>query len=197
MPIIRSSRHPATAPGLLHDQRGGAAIEFGLVSLPFLSMIAALIQVSFMIWAQQNLDFALQKTVRSLLTGQFQAANSGTTNAATILAALQANMCTPGGVTMAVVFDCSAVKLDVTIGKSFGALALPVPVDPSTKTWATNFGTHYTCASPGAFVITTAAVKFPLFFKLMLATFADFDDGSILLESTAVFRTEPYGTSTC
>lgn len=150
-----------------------------------------------MIWAQQNLDFTLQKTVRSMFTGQFQAANSGTTDTATLLAKLKTSMCGPSNAPTAVAFDCSAVKLDVTLGTSFSAITIPTPVDPATRDWAASFGTHYSCAAPGSIVIATAAVKFPLFFNLITASFMDFSDGSTLLESTAVFRTEPYGTATC
>ena len=168
-----------------------------MVCLPFFGLLAGIIQVAFMIWAQQNLDFALQKTVRSLFTGQFQMANTGTTDTATLLAALKTNMCGTSSAPTAVVFDCSTVKLDVTLGNSFSTITPPTPINPGTKDWAAGFGTHYSCAAPGAIVIATAAVKFPLFFNLLTEGFADFSDGSTLLESTAVFRTEPYGTSSC
>ena len=46
-------------------------------------------------------------------------------------------------------------------------------------------------------MIATAAVKFPVFFGSLLPAFSNFSDGSKLLQSTVVFRTEPYGTSTC
>jgi len=43
-------------------------------------------------------------------------------------------------------------------------------------------------------VIATAAVKFPVFFGLLNPGLSNFADGSKLLQSTAVFRTEPYSS---
>lgn len=185
-----------TPTDFLHRDDGAAAVEFGLVVLPFLALLGAILQLAFMMWAQQNLDFTVQRAVRTLFTGQFQADNSGTTGSAALLSALKAKVCGPASSTTTL-FDCATLKMDVTVGTSFGTIAPPVPVDPSTKDWSTGFGTHYSCAAPGSIVIATAAVKFPVFFKLMNAGLANFADGSKLLQSTVVFRTEPYGTSTC
>lgn len=193
-PVIHAARAWRRLPG---DRNGATAVEFGLVCLPFLSLLCALIQTSLMIWAQQNLDNNMQKTVRTLFTGEFQTANSSTSDAATLLAALKKGMCGSGAGPSTTVFDCSAVKIDVTLGNNFASSTPTSPISPATKDWAPGFGTHYSCASPGAIVIATAAVKFPVFFGAMSAPFSDFSDGSKLLQSTAVFRTEPYGTSTC
>lgn len=179
---------------LIRDRRGATAVEFALVGLPFLAMLGAIIQFAFIIWAQQSLDFAFQKGVRSVFTGQFQTTNSQSASAATLLAALKTSIC---GTSTITVFDCSGIKLDLRLGTSFATTTPIAPVDPSTKDWATGFGTAYTCAPPGAIVIATAAAKFPVIFKLLNAGLADFADGSALLQSTQVFRTEPYGASTC
>ena len=78
------------------------------------------------------------------------------------------------------------------------------PVNASTGTWTTNFGSNYACAKPGTIVIVTAAVQFPTLFNLMGLSTRKFTTGdgvgSSLLTSTAVFRTEPYqitGSSPC
>ncbi len=186
----------------LGDTRGAATIEFALVSLPFLALLGATIQVAFVIWAAQNFDFAFQKAARSLFTGQFQQNNSQSATSAgqiTSLAALRSSMCGSGASATPVLFDCSAVKIDITLGTSSGSSftgsTAPYPVDPTTRDWAAGFGTHYACAAPGKIVVATAAVKFPIIFGLLDAGLANFADGSKLLESTAVFRTEPYAAA--
>ncbi len=184
---------------LLGDTRGVSAVEFGLVCLPFLALLGGIIQIAFIMWAGQNFDFAFQKAVRTLFTGQFQQGNSQSATAATLLSALRTNMCGTGTTASPVLFDCSAVKIDITLGagqgSTFAGSAAPYPIDPATRDWAANFGTHYACAAPGAIVIATAAVKFPVVFKLLAAGLSNFSDGSKLLESTAVFKTEPYAAS--
>lgn len=183
----------------LGDTRGATAIEFGLVCLPFLALLGATIQVAFVIWAAQNFDFAFQKAARSLFTGQFQQNNSQSGTSAALLAALQANMCGSGASATPVLFNCSAVRIDISVGassgSSFNGSAAPAPIEPTTRDWATGFGTHYACAAPGQIVIATAAVKFPIIFGLLNAGLSNFADGSKLLESTAVFRTEPYAAA--
>ena len=184
---------------LLRDQSGAAAVEFALVSLPFLALCGAIIQVAFQIWATQNFDRALQNATRTIFTGQFQSANSAQTDAATLLAALKTTMCGPTTATIANVFNCQAVRIDVATSTSFSSATPSKPVDTTTGTWSTSFGTRYDCAKPGTIVIVTAAVQFPTLFNLLGLNTKKIDSGtgssSSLLTSTAVFRTEPYQTS--
>lgn len=193
-PLASCRRFPPRR--LLADRSGSTAVEFGLVAMPFLALLAGIIQVAFMIWAQQNFDFVFQRTARTLFTGQFQQNNNESASAATLLAALKTSMCGSGTSATPVIFNCSAVKLDVTLGTNFASSTPVYPVDPSTRDWSAGFGTHYACAAPGSILIATAAVKFPIYFGLMNTIFANFADGSKLLESTAVFRTEPYTSTT-
>lgn len=179
---------------------GAAAVEFALVAVPFLGLCAAIIQVAFLIWAAKNLDRSLQVGARSLFTGQFQLANAGQTDPAALLTGLRSQMCGSASSNLITLFNCSAVKLDVRTASSFGASTPSAPVDPNTGTWSTNFGNTYVCPKPGTIVVVTAAVKFPTFLGLLGVKFSTFTDGSYLLMSTAVFRTEPYqttGTTAC
>ncbi|AWN34735.1 TadE/TadG family type IV pilus assembly protein [Methylobacterium radiodurans] len=181
-------------------REGAAAVEFALVAVPFLGLCAAIIQVAFLIWAAQNFDRALQVGVRSLFTGQFQLSNAGQTDPTAILTALRSQICGAGSDNRVTLFDCSAVKLDVKTAGSFGSSAPASPVDPNTGTWSTSFGNTYVCPKPGAIVVVTAAVKLPTLLGLLGTNFRTFADGSYLLMSTAVFRTEPYqttGTTAC
>lgn len=181
------------------DTDGAAAVEFALVSLPFLALCGAIFQVAFQIWATQNFDRALQNAVRTIFTGQFQQANAGQTDATKLLAALKTTMCGPATATIVNIFNCQNVKIDVTTSSTFSGAAPSTPVNAATGTWNTSFGTNYACAAPGTIVIVTAAVQFPTFFNLMGFNTRQFTTGSgagsSLLISTAVFRTEPYQTN--
>lgn len=186
------------------DRGGAAAVEFALVALPFLALCGAIFQIILQIWATQNFDRALQNAVRTIFTGQFQQANSGQTDAATLLANLKQTMCGPANATIVNIFNCQNVKIDVATSSTFKSATPSSPIDSVTGTWSTNFGTNYACAKPGTIVIVTAAVQFPTFFNLMGLMTRRFSSGSAagssLLTSTAVFRTEPYqivGASPC
>ena len=174
---------------------GAAALEFALVSLPFLALVGAIVQIAFVIWAGQNFDRTVQNAVRTLFTGQFQIANAGTSSPAILLKKLNDAMCGTGANRTVTLFDCSSVKVDVSVASSFSAGAGATPMNATSRTWNSGFGTNYACAKPGAIVVVTAAVKIPVFFSLLNLAQKSFADGTHLLQSTAVFRTEPYQTT--
>ncbi len=175
------------------DNRGATAVEFGLVAIPFFTMLAAIIQISFQVWAAQNLDYAVQKASRTILTGSFQVANSGQRDPAILLGRLRDNLCNSGALMPA--FDCQSIKLDVTLSASYGSGSVPSPFDASTGGWSSTAGTQFSCPQPGAIVVVSAAAKFPVFFSVLKLGPNTFADGSRLMQSTAVFRTEPYQTT--
>lgn len=183
----------------LTDTRGSSAVEFGLVSIPFIGLFAAIFQTAFMIWASQNLDENLQRSMRSIYTGSFQSSGSQL-NSAEMISGLKSKLCGSGASKTSTVFSCQDVKLDVSVASSFGAGTVPTPINPRTKDWDSNFGSNYTCAKPGDIVVITAAVKFPMYFNFLNQSTSSFADGSRLLQSTVAFKVEPYSDdkkSTC
>ncbi|UHC20257.1 MULTISPECIES: TadE/TadG family type IV pilus assembly protein [Methylobacterium] len=201
-----SVKHSECAAGgiFITDCRGSVAVEFAIVAMPFLGLVGAILQVAFQIWAAQNFERALQNTVRTIFTGQFQLANASQTDAATLLSLLKTTMCGPTTATTPVVFNCRNVKFDVSTVNSFAGATPPKPINTSSGTWTSSFGTNYACAKPGTIVMVTAAVPFPTFFNLLGLDTRQFtsgaENGFSLLTSTAVFRTEPYqmtGAAAC
>jgi Flp pilus assembly protein TadG len=180
----------------LYDIKGSAAIEFALVSLPFIGIVGAIMQIAFQIWAAQSFDRALQNAVRSIFTGQFQLANAGQTDATTLLSRLKTTMCGPATATIPAVFNCQNVKINVATASTFAGATPSTPLTTGTGSWNASFGTNYACAKPGTIVVVTAAVAFPTFFNLLGLNTRQFTSGAEngfgLLTSTAVFRTEAY-----
>lgn len=179
-------------PGFRADTRGATAVEFALVVIPFLTLLTAIIEMAFGIWARQDLDYSLQRAVRPLLTGAFQTANSAQTDPAKILANLKATLCGSGADRAVTLFDCQNVKLDVRVRPSFARGSTPSAFNAGTQDWNDNAGKQYDCPTPGAIVVVSASVKFPVFFRFLTPSGQTFADGARLMQSTAVFRTEPY-----
>ena len=192
----RSRRCPWRSAGraFLSDRGGAAAVEFAIVAVPFLGLCAAIIQVAFLIWAAQNFDRALQNGVRGLLTGQFQLARASQSNAQSVQDALKDQICGTGSARIPTLFRCADLKVDVTTSSNFSGSTAGTPYNAQTGTWSTGFGSNYTCPKPGTIVTVTAAVEFPTFLGLLGVNLKTFANGSHLLMSTAVFRTEPYET---
>ena len=172
-------------------QGGGPAVEFALMLVPFFGLLGGIIQFAFIIWAGQNLDQMVQRAVRNLFTGSFQNANMGQTDTATLLSNLKATMCQSGGAAMVTVFPCSALKLNVSVSSSFANGSQLNAYDSTSRSISTSFE-GYTCARAREIVIVSAVVPLPTFFKLLNPGILLMADGSYLLQSTAVFRTEPY-----
>ncbi|WP_267426983.1 TadE/TadG family type IV pilus assembly protein [Methylobacterium sp. GC_Met_2] len=192
----RTARRCVEVSSLLARAEDGAtAVEFALISLPFLSLLAVILQTSLMVWASRNLDDALQRAGRTIYTGQFQKANTGQTDASTLLANMKTAICGASTSRVPTVFDCSTLKLNVVLSTSFANGTVPTPLDMKTGDWTKGFGTNYACAQPGAIVVFTAAAKYRVAFSFLYAGLPGFGDGARLLQSTAVFRTEPYDTS--
>lgn len=177
------------------DAKAASAVEFALVSLPFFLLLAGIIQISLIVWAAQNLDDALQRASRVIYTGTFQNDSGAEASQSKLLNNLKSVICGEQNNKIPTVFNCGGLRLDVTLSSSFASGNVPPILDPKTGDWSSNFGSRYSCASPGAIVVVTAAVKFPVAFSILNAGATQFSDGSRLLQSTAVFRTEPYQTS--
>jgi pilus assembly protein Flp/PilA len=172
--------------------RGGATVvEFALVIFPFLALVMGIIDTAMLFWASQTLDDALADAARTIQTGQFQSANSGTADPATVLEALRQQLCQANGAERWTLFKCADVKLDVRVYATMAAGKATSPVDGSTRDWSSDFGKSYANAQGGAIVVVQAAVKYPSF-TLTLPVTPAFADGSRLLQSVQVFRTEPF-----
>ncbi|RZK36495.1 MAG: pilus assembly protein [Hymenobacter sp.] len=174
---------------------GASAVEFALVSIPFILVIGAIFQLCLINWASQNLDESLQKAARTIYTGNFQAANKSQRSSDALIQSLKDSICGAAAPNSGRVFGCSDLKIDVATSTSFAASKSATAFDEQTGTWSKDFGTKYTCAKPGDIVVITAALKYPVAFRFLNIGFASFGDGSRLIMSTVVMQTEPYDTS--
>jgi Flp pilus assembly protein TadG len=178
----------------LRDRRGALGlelVEFALIGPVFLALLGAIIETSLAFWAGVVMDNALADAARQLYTGQFQKANAGTTDSATLLTKLRTDaFCKVDGQARTTVFTCSDVKMDVRKVAQFSSSGANSPV--SGGNWSSGFGSNYTSAGAGDIMVVQAAVKYPVFFTLWNPNQGSFSDGSRLIQSSVVFRTEPY-----
>jgi len=193
MPLYRrNGRSSAALLTRFRRDRGGATVvEFALVIVPFLALMMGIIDMATLFWASQTLDDALADAARTVQTGQFQSANTDVTNAATLLENLRKQLCTVNGAERWTLVACADVKLDVRVYTTMAAGAIGAPLDASSRDWSANFGKNYTNPQGSSIVVIQAAVKYPSF-NLMFPMTPTFADGSRLLQSVQVFRTEPF-----
>lgn len=182
--------------GFTAARDGATAVEFALVGVPFLCLIAAIIETALAFFASQVLDNAVSSASRQLYTGQFQAAramdpppSAGKSSQDVALQKFKEALC-DGRVT---IFSCSTVKIDVLTMQDNTDFTPPSPIDTGSRSWRsspTAFGTQYQNPGSNQIVIVQAAVEFPVFFGFLNAN--TLANGKRVLQSTVAFRTEPF-----
>jgi Flp pilus assembly protein TadG len=172
---------------------GATAVEFALIGLPFLLLIAAITETALAFFAGQVLDNAVSGAARQLYTGQFQAARAAdpspppdTTPQQVALQKFKEAICA----SRVAIISCSTVKVDVLVLADGASFTPASPVDAASRSWRSDFGTQYQKPGPSQIVIVQAAAEFPVFFGFLNPqTLAN---GKRVLQSTVAFRTEPF-----
>jgi Flp pilus assembly protein TadG len=102
--------------------RGGAtAVEFAIVSLPFLALLFSIMELGLIFMASSSIDSATEAAARQIRTGQLQqGANNNATGFTNLVCA---------GMSWISVADCAAnMSVDVRTFSSFSAINLTPPI---------------------------------------------------------------------
>jgi Flp pilus assembly protein TadG len=183
-PLLNRIFAPAVARGrrFAADERGVTAVEFGLLALPFFTIIFAILQTAIMFLTMQVLDSALEDSMRMIRTGRAQAAKY-------TLADFRKYMC---GYTFNLI-DCSQIKIKVDTLSNFAGVNLNPAVQTcssSTCTWTIVEGFN-----PGVrrqVVQIAAYYRYPLLVSLPYFNLRNQPDNYRLINAVRVFRNEPF-----
>jgi Flp pilus assembly protein TadG len=162
----------------MRRQDGSAAVEFGLVMLPFLALMFAIIETALVFFAQQTLETVAANTARQVLTGQAQ--TTGYTQST-----FQKMVCKQFVVAL---FNCAGLYIDVRTYSSFSSVDNSLPL----KNGNLNNNFVYQPGNPGDIVVVRLMYQWPLFVNLLGDTVANMSNNNRLLVATAAFRNEPY-----
>jgi Flp pilus assembly protein TadG len=170
----------------LGDEGAATAVEFGILALPFFTLIGAILQTAMIFLASQILDGAVQDSSRLIRTGQAQSTLNY--NAASYQAAICSRLFG--------IFDCgpSSARLLVTVQvvTNFASASAPTspldPIDPSKWT----ISPAYNPGTGSQVVKVTAYYKWPVVVNLPGLNLATSSDGTRLLTAVRVFENEPF-----
>jgi Flp pilus assembly protein TadG len=182
MKISDVTRTVLTKTGLrcfAREERGAAAIEFGLVSVPFFALLFAIMETAFVFFAGQSLEFQVAQAGRWIMTGQAWSANYDQT---TFKNAVCANV--------VALFNCQS-KLYVKVQnytKFANASATP-PYDSNGQLDTSKM--VYQPGEPGDVVVVSFYYQWPIYVSL-LSSLANQNGQNRLLVATSAFRNEPY-----
>ncbi len=173
------------------DEAGVTAIEFGLLALPFFTIVTAILETSLIFLAGQILDSAVQDSARLIRTGQAQSDTPAYTPAD-----FRAAIC--GG--LYEMFDCDAgddkLRVSVTVIDDFASASIAYPLktgedcDEEECDWT--LADDYVPGGSGEVVLVQAFYKWPTIVRLPGFNFQSLPDGTRLLGASRVFRNEPF-----
>ena len=188
MPPIRTAARRGL--GALACADGGAtAVEFAMISIPFLALLFAIFELGAMFMASTAIDSAVEQASRQIRTGQLQ------TGANDSAAGFKTLVC--GGVAWISSADCQAnLSLDVRTFSSFSSISLSTPVANGAID-QTQIG-----FSPGAscdIVVVRAFYPWTLLTPTLEPGLPNLGASQRLLTATVAFRNENWsaGTNGC
>ena len=160
-------------------QSGAAALEFGLVAVPFLALTFAIMETALVFFSGQTLEAAAAASARLIMTGQAQTSGFSAT-------AFKQAVCNQ----IFGLFDCAnGVTVDVKSYTSFAAINMTPPV---TNGQLDTTNVAYTPGGPGDIVVVTLYYQWPIYVTLLGDKLDNLNGGNRLLVATNVFRNEPY-----
>jgi Flp pilus assembly protein TadG len=170
----------------LRRESGAAAIEFAILSAPFIALMLAILQVTLIFFAQDALETTVEASSRMVLTGKAPTTAGGMT-AAQAQNAFAAAVCgnSPG------LFTCGNFMIDLQPVASFSNANVSAPVltydanGKVTNTWTYNPG------NPGDIMVMRVMYQWPVFLGPLGLNLSNLPKSMRLLMSTAVFRNEP------
>ena len=164
------------------NESGAAAVEFGMVLLPFLAVLMAIIESAIVLLAGQVLQTATTNSARMILTGQAQNSNWS-------LAQFQNDVCAR----LTVMFNCGAnLHVDVRSFSSFSSVNLPSATN-ANGTLANNY--VYQPGNPGDVVVVRLIYQWPILASALGIGLVNSAGNTHTLVATAAFRNEPYATA--
>jgi len=162
------------------DRKGSTAVEFGMLALPFLSLVFAIFETSMVHMTGQVLQTAVSDASRLIMTGQAQSAGfTGVDFKNEVCKRVKAT------------FDCPGMlKVDVKVFPNFASATAPPPPINGGKLDSSGFG--FVPGGPNQIVVVRAAIEYPIVVPLIGQTMVNLADNRLLIMASAAFKNEPY-----
>lgn len=165
-----------------HNQDGVTAIEFGLLALPFFTIILATLQTAIMFLGMQVLDSAVEDASRMVKTGRAQAAGYSLANFRTLLCGYTYNL-----------FDCNQIKIKVQKITNFTSATPNATVQTCSSSTCTWTITEAFAGGAGRDIIQVSAYyRWPLMIVMPYFNLKNQPDNYRLISAIRVFRNEPF-----
>ncbi len=181
--------------GLKSETSGSVALEFAEIAAPFLMMLVGIMGTGLQYFSLTSLENGVETASRAVMTGRAQlgdpAANPPVTP--TTFDQFRQTICQTAGAFI----KCDDAHLSLIV-KSWPTWAQVVPqncnnggaLPPSSGTGTTLINTQSGAA--GEIVLITVCYKWDLTAGWLVYAPQKLSDGSVLMQASTAFRTEPY-----
>lgn len=176
--------------GFVRDEDGVTAIEFGLLALPFFSILGAILETSVIFLSGQMLESAVQDVSRLIRTGQVQQASMTP-------AAFKTEVCER---LMGLFANCAVsdnLHVEIQVLGTFNEVDITPPVkwtcadgDATCDQWTR--GESYTPGQGSSIVVVQVYYKWPTVLTLGGLGLGNLPSGKRLMGAATVFRNEPF-----
>ena len=167
----------------IRGERGVSMLEFAFVALPLFMFIFGILEVGLIFWGTYDLDLATSCVARLIRTGQAQNANMSQTQMITQICGQ-----------VSILSNCTS-KLHLSV-ESFSRFLRQLhqrPPPSSMEAQASKTTFPYQPGGPSTVNLVTSLFEWPLIgVSALWPASGKLADGNILLQSSAVFKTEPY-----
>jgi Flp pilus assembly protein TadG len=185
---------PSRLQQLANDEQGSTAVEFAIISVPFVTMLLGIMSVCLYFFTTLQYENAVFQGSRDLRVGTYQQQLVGSSYFGKTGDALKTefkkNIC-------ARVSDnatCMArIRIMVQSRTAFGGLTEPNCKDASgAMIDDTTANTNFNPGGASEFLLVTGCYSWEFGGKLPFFNIGNLSDGSFLVQSSYAFRTEPF-----
>lgn len=179
------------------DQQAATAVEFALVSVPFLGLLFAIFETALVFFTAQSVEAATAEAARQIMTGQAQT-NTAVTNAEQFKSAY---LCPTSGRILPSYVDCSTIIIDVRKASSWSSADLS-----SSFFSAAASSRRYCAGNTSEIIVLRVGYPMPVYLSVLAMNGMAINqtttltagqtnvNGSMkhLIIATTVFRNEPF-----
>jgi Flp pilus assembly protein TadG len=166
------------------DASGTTAIEFGFVALPFFMMVFGVINVGMYFYTVNSIDRGLEDATRKIRTGELQ-------NCSASVGDFKTMMCNSASGYI----DCNKLNILIQSAPDWGGLVAQSCQSAGNLTPSSGNATQDLADLAGnqnAVVLVTACYEWETAQYLPFLKLGNLANGSMLVQSTSAFRTEPF-----
>jgi Flp pilus assembly protein TadG len=180
----------AALRGFARADRGAAAVEFAIISIPLIALLLATFQTAVVLFAAQVLESATEAAARQIMTGQAQSSNLTQSQFRNLICPPSSGG-TPAANALPKLIDCTKLIVDVRVASNFSS------ADTSKNVFLTPAQAQFSPGGPNTINVVRVMYQLPSYLSIAGGGSNIFGvtggPTSNVILAAAVFQTEPYG----